>query len=130
MTREHAAHLLLRIGAAFAFLYPPLAAMVDYSSWIGYLPSFALDLPGKLGFPVEALTLLHGFGALEIALALWLLSGRSIRIPAALMTLLLLVIVALNVPSMDVVFRDLSIAAMTLALALWPAPRADGSPAA
>lgn len=111
------AHVLLRLGAAFAFLYPPIAAVGDPVSWFGYFPAFVRSLP------IDQLVLLHGFGIIEVAIALWILSGRRIRIPAAIATLLLLGIVAFNIPQMDVVFRDLSIACMTLALALWPDPR-------
>ena len=31
---------ILRIGLAFAFLYPPLDAIVDPYSWLGYFPAF------------------------------------------------------------------------------------------
>lgn len=120
MRREQAAHLLLRIGAAFAFLYPPLRALADPITWLGYLPSFVRTLPAQVGLSVDSLVLLHTFGVIEVALALWLLFGRHIRIPAAFMTFFLLAIVAFNGHDMDVLFRDLSIAAMTLALALWP----------
>lgn len=125
VTGERYAHLALRLGAAFVFLYPPLKALIDPITWLGYLPSVVRNLPSQLGFPVDSLALLHTFGAVEVALALWLLFGRNIRIPAALMTLILLAIVAFNFADMDVLFRDLSIAAMTFALFVWPnAPRA------
>jgi hypothetical protein len=105
---------MLRIGAAFAFLYPPIAAVFDPVSWFGYFPHFIRALP------IDSLILLHGFGIIEATLALWILSGWRIRIPALLMTTMLLVIVAFNLAQIDIVFRDLSIAALTLALALWP----------
>jgi hypothetical protein len=60
--------------------------------------------------------LLHGFGIIEIVIALWILSGKNILIPSTLATLMLLGIVAFNIPLMDVVFRDLSIAAMSASL--------------
>lgn len=120
MTRERFAHVLLRAGAAFTFAYPPLRAVVDPVSWLGYLPSFVRALPARMGFPVDPLILLHGFGVIEIVLALWILSGRHIRIPAILATLMLVAIVVFNWADIDIVFRDLSIACMTLALACWP----------
>ena len=112
--------MLLRIGAAFAFLYPPLRALVDPITWLGYIPSFVRILPTQLGFPVDAPVLLHTFGAVEVVLALWLLFARNVRIPAALMSLILLAIVAFNPADIDILFRDISIAMMTLALAFWP----------
>lgn len=114
MKRERCAHWVLRIGAAFAFFYPPVAAVFDPVSWLGYFPHFIRVLP------IDSFFLLHGFGTLEIVLALWVLSGWRIRIPALLMTAMLLAIVAFNLAQMDIVFRDLSIAALTLALVLWP----------
>ncbi|OGG64439.1 hypothetical protein A3J11_00655 [Candidatus Kaiserbacteria bacterium RIFCSPLOWO2_02_FULL_55_12] len=117
---ERLVHLLLRIGAAFAFMYPPLRALVDPITWLGYIPSIVRTLPAQLGFPLDPLVLLHAFGVIEVALALWMLFGRNARIPAALMTFILLAIVAFNFADMDILFRDLSIAAMTLALVFWP----------
>lgn len=118
MARERLAHLVLRVGAAFAFLYPPVRAIYDPVSWLGYFPHTVRALP------IDSLVLLHGFGAIEVILALWLLSGRRIKIPAVIMTFMLLAIVVLNIPEMDIVFRDISIALMTLALACWPEPLA------
>src|ERR1041384_667729 len=106
-------HMLLRLGVAFAFLYPPIAALRDPISWFAYFPPFLQTLS-----PESGLILLHGFGVLEVILALWILSGRSIQYPAALATVLLLCIVYVNSVKFDVVFRDLSIAAMSAALAI------------
>ena len=106
------AHLLLRIGAAFAFLYPPVAALLDPVSWLAYFPSFIRDLP----IPPDVL--LHGFGVIEVIIALWILSGKNIFIPSTLATLMLLGIVLFNWSQLDVLFRDLSLAALTAALAL------------
>jgi uncharacterized membrane protein YphA (DoxX/SURF4 family) len=114
MKREEIAHLALRIGAAFAFLYPAIRAIYDPISWIGYFPRFITALP------VDPLVLLHGFGMIEVILALWLLSGKNIRIPAILMTLMLLGIIVFNLGDIDIIFRDISIALMTFSLALCP----------
>lgn len=113
-TGEKLAHLVLRAGAAFAFLYPPFAALGDPVSWAGYFPPFVRALP------VDTTFLLHGFGVIEIILALWILSGWKIRFPSTVATLLLLAIILFNTPQFDVLFRDLVVAALTLALALWP----------
>lgn len=122
---ERAAHFLLRVGTAFAFLYPPIRAVFDPITWLGYVPSFVRALPAKLGFAVDSLSLLHAFGIAEIMLAIWILFGRNIRIPAFIATFVLLVIVALNPADIDVVFRDISIAMMALALAVWPKQRSS-----
>lgn len=122
MRRERIAFAALRAGAAFAFLYPAVSAVFDPVSWLGYFPHVVRALPAQIGFPVDPLILLHGFGALEVILAFWILFGKNIRIPAVVATLMLLAIVAFNWTDMDVVFRDISISLMTGALALLPEP--------
>ena len=72
--------LLLRIGVAFAFIYPPLAALADPYSWIGYFPRFLLDTAPN------DLVLLHAFGIFEIVLAMWILSGKKIFYPSTCTT--------------------------------------------
>lgn len=105
------AYLLLRLGVAFAFLYPPVAAFIEPDSWIGYFPSFLMGL-------VSDEVLLHAFGAVELIVGLWILSGKNIFIPSALATVMLIGIVIFNLNSFEVVFRDISIAFASLALAL------------
>ena len=118
--KAKAAHLALRAGAAFAFIYPAVNAWSDPGSWVGYFPPFVLQWGGMLG--LGDMVVLHLFGALEIVLGLWFLYGRKLFYPAALATVLLLAIVLFNLAQMQVVFRDLSIAAMTFALMIthWP----------
>ena len=103
-------HLLVRVGVAFAFLYPVVSAFMEPDSWIGYFPGF---MRGIVPDPL----LLHSFGLVEVVIALWILSGRRIFIPSVLASVMLVAIVAFNFNSMDVVFRDLSIACAALALA-------------
>lgn len=121
MSKHKFIDLLLRVGVAFAFLYPPISAFFDPFAWIGYFPPFILDLP------VEPKLILNAFGVFEIAIALWILFGKNIVIPCALAALSLLGIVLFNIPQMDVLFRDLSIAAMALALAVFNAHAREGS---
>lgn len=103
---------ILRLGLAFAFLYPPLAAFYDPLSWIGYFPEIAHTI-----IPNDLL-LLHTFGVLEIALALWILSGRALFYSTSLAAFILFTIVAVNYSQMDVLFRDISIAVLALGLAV------------
>lgn len=107
--------LLLRLGVAFAFLYPPLDAFLNPYSWIGYIPGFTRGI-------VPDMVLLHTFGIIEIILAVWILSGRKIFWPCIVATGILLVIVLFNLPDFEVLFRDIALAAMTLALALMHRP--------
>ena len=104
--------LLLRVGVAFSFLYPPIAALSDPYSWIGYFPAFFMDFVGP-----HSIALLHVFGIVEVILAVWILFGKRIFIPSVLAAILLLAIVSLNQPQFPILFRDISIALMAFALA-------------
>lgn len=111
MNAENMANFALRIGLAFAFLYPPLNALVDPVSWIGYFPPFVK------GF-VPDLVLLHAFGIVEIVLAIWILSGWRIFWPSLAAAAMLLGIVVFNPGNFQVLFRDISLVALALALAM------------
>lgn len=111
MNLERIANLALRIGVAFAFLYPPLNAIGDPNAWIGYFPPFVR------GF-VPDLVLLHAFGIVEVIIALWILSGWKIFWPSLAAGAMLLGIVVSNPSNFQVLFRDVSLAAMALALAM------------
>ena len=103
--------VILRAGLAFAFLYPPINAVFDPISWIGYLPHFVR------GF-VPDIVVLHSFGLLEVAIALWILSGKRILLPCIMAATILAVIVVLNLQDFQIIFRDVAIAAIAVALAV------------
>jgi hypothetical protein len=105
------AMVVLRVGVAFAFLYPAINALFDPDSWIGYFPAF------MHGYVPDVL-LLHGFGLLEIIIALWIVSGWRILAPSVLATLMLLAIVVLDASEFQILFRDVSIAGAAAALAI------------
>lgn len=109
-------HFLLRVGIAFAFLYPPISALSDPVAWSGYFPPFIQSLP------IDIEILLHLFGVLEIAIALWILRARRLRIPSFLAAGLLLAIVVFNFNDFGILFRDVSLAFAALALAFLPEP--------
>ena len=116
MVRERIADIVLRAGLAFAFLYPPINAIGDPEAWIGYFPQF---LRGH----VDDLVLLHSFGAIEVIIALWILSGKRIFLPSAAACIMLVAIVTMDSSEFQVVFRDLSIAAIALYLAIRNLPK-------
>lgn len=115
------ADILLRVGVAFSFLYPPYAALRDPDGWIGYFPSFL----NGVGDPV---VLLHTFGVVEVVLAIWILSGWKVVCPALAAAGILIAIVVFNLPQFEVLFRDLSIAAAALALAVRESVRMGSLP--
>lgn len=111
MPSERVANFFLRLGVGFAFLYPSLDAFADPYTWLGYFPKFMHGI-------VPDMILLHSFGAIEIIIALWILSGKKIFLPSSAATLLLLAIVFCNLQDFQIVFRDISISAMSGALAI------------
>ncbi len=115
MNTARAVNLLLRIGVAFTFIFAALNALFNPYAWIGYFPSFLMDI-------VPDGVLLGVFAIIELVIGLWILSGRKIFIPSLTATILLLGIVIFNPSEFDVLFRDLSIAAMALALTLLHRP--------
>ena len=121
MNWDRLAQFILRAGVAFAFLYPPINALANPYDWIGYFPSFVHGY-------VPDLVLLHVFGAVEIIIALWILWGRNIFWPTAAATLMLVAIVVFNPANFVVIFRDLSIAAASLSLALMNIPERFSTP--
>lgn len=103
--------LLLRIGVAFAFAYPAISAWFSPYSWVGYFPPFVHDAAGA---HIEIL--LHTFGLFELGIAAWILFGKRILVPSAIAAASLFLIVVLNLQQMDVLFRDIPILLMALAL--------------
>ena len=111
MTNEKIISLLLRIGVAFAFIYPAVAGFFDPYSWVGFFPPFMLNIiPGAILLPV--------FEIFEIALGILILFMERPFVPAILAALMLLAIVVLNYKTMDIIFRDISILLMAVALAV------------
>jgi uncharacterized membrane protein YphA (DoxX/SURF4 family) len=110
MSRSSLARLLLRVGVAFAFLYPPINALFNPETWIGYFPHAMRGI-------VPDVVLLHSFGLLEVVIALWILSGKKIFLPCMAAAIILIAIVVLDFNQFEVVFRDISIALAALALA-------------
>jgi uncharacterized membrane protein YphA (DoxX/SURF4 family) len=109
-------YLVLRGALAFAFAYAAISAFITPSAWVGYLPGFVFDLP------IPATTLLALFGVGEIILALWLLSGRQTFIASVIAFFLLIAIPVLHLEQMSILFRDVALAMVALALAVWNWP--------
>ena len=109
--RELLVSFLLRAGLAVVFLYAAVAAFITPDSWVGFLPSWMKQM-----FPESVL--LAGFSIYEIVLGVWLLSGWRVFAAAVLSALTLGAIVLTNVFAFDIIFRDVAIVAMALALAV------------
>lgn len=105
------ARFLLRIGLAFVFVYAGLGSVLQPFDWAGYLPSIVTHT-------VDPMLLIKLVGAYELALALWLLTGRFTRYAAALSTVTLIGIIAANTGMLIITFRDIGLVFAALALAL------------
>lgn len=103
----------MRLAVAFSFVYPAVAAYFDPYAWIGYFPGFLLALAGG-----HDLILLHAWGVFEILLALWVLFGTRVYVPALIMAAALVAVVVANPGQFPILFRDLSIALAAVSLAL------------
>lgn len=101
--------LLLRIGLAIVFLYACLASVKNPQDWVGYMPHVLTKF-------ISASILLRWFALYELALALWLLSGRYVRYAAALSVLTFVGIIASNLHLFAITFRDIGLLFAALAL--------------
>jgi hypothetical protein len=100
---------LLRIGLAFVFLYAATASLQHPLVWAIYLPAF-------LTKAIAATTLIKIVAIYELALVVWLLSGKYVRYCALLCALTLAGIVLTNPSQLITTFRDVGLVFMALAL--------------
>ena|SRR3989344_5716041 len=112
MPAEKTISLLLRIGIAFSFIYVAFSAYFNPTNWIGFIPDFA-----TLGLMSKAVFLkIHVF--IDLALGLWLLSGRKTLYASVISALFLASIILFNLGSLDILYRDVSILLSAVALAV------------
>ena len=110
-------NLLLRIALAFAFFYPAYGFWKNPTDWIGYVPQFVQTV----GIPEGTLMIL--LAVFHFAIAFWILSSWRIFTPSLVAVVFLLSVVYFNRNQIDILFRDISLALASLALA-WDARRA------
>jgi hypothetical protein len=110
MSNKKIAEIFLRVGLAFSFLYAAISGFKNPSAWIGYLP--ANYLPEFITANQALLVL----GILQVALALWLLSGKKIGMAAIISILFFAGVLFFNWSQMPILFRDISLALSAAAL--------------
>lgn len=101
----------LRSGLAIVFLYAGIASLLAPENWIGFVPGFVRNI--LLGSIFLVL-----FSLYEISLGVWLLSNKKIFYASLFSALTMLVIVIMNIFLFDIVFRDIAILFMAIALAI------------
>ena len=109
MAYFHLTSLLLRLGLAGVFFYAAVAATLTPDNWIGYLPGFVAS--SAYGY-----TALHAFSAVQVVIALWLLSGKKPVWSGSVSALTMVAIVIQNITILDIVFRDVAIFFMAASL--------------
>jgi uncharacterized membrane protein YphA (DoxX/SURF4 family) len=100
---------LLRAGLAIVFLYAGVSSLQHPFDWVSFLPFF-------LTKAIAATTLIKLFAIYELALAIWLISGKLLKYSSLLCALTLAGIVITNPHQLLTTFRDVGLAFMALAL--------------
>lgn len=111
MEKKQIAVWALRLGLAFAFLYPAISSLITPSDWIGFVPRAMRELFGGDQF-------LTVFSIIEILIGAGVLFMRRPLISLYAAIGVLAVVVYFNLGAFDLVFRDISIIAMAIALAV------------
>lgn len=120
LPRVSVPELLLRASLAFSFIYPPVAAWIKPYDWVGYIPTMLQDIVAP-----HTMLFLHGIGVLEILLALWIMFGKRIFAPSIVAGAFLVAIVIMNPTQFDILFRDVSLVGIALALMYLHRPKAS-----
>lgn len=111
MHNHKAVLILLRLSISSVFLYAAIASILAPYNWIGYLPQALKNI-----FPAQPLLLVFSF--YELALSLWILSGKKTFYAAILAAASLMGIIVSNISQIDILFRDFAIFFSALALAM------------
>ena len=119
MSKIQLSSFILRLGLAFSFIYAAVAAVFSPDDWLSYFPSFLI-------VSINHAFLLHTWGLFEVVIGLWLIYGKRIFIPSVLALLSLLGLIITNLNGFDVIFRDVTIASIALALAILHFPSQNG----
>ncbi len=101
----------LRLGLAFAFIYPAISAFIEPNNWIGFIPIFIRNL-------VSAEIFLMVYSIAELIIGVGILLSKNPFYYAVSGAFVLGAIVILNIGSFDLVFRDVSIIGMAVALVM------------
>lgn len=101
--------ILISLGLIFVFSYAAVTMSLDPSAYFHYVPKFMQGLIAPTLF-------LHLFAFYEVALSIWLLSGKFRRYSALAAILTICGITVFNLESFNVTFRNVSIILSALAL--------------
>ena len=105
------ASFFLRIGLAFVFIFAALSAFFNPQAWIGYVPSFVSNFVTRAFF-------LFFHDVINLALGLWLLSGKKTYWAAIVSCVMLAGITLTNLNAFLITFRDVGLFFAAVALAV------------
>ncbi len=100
---------LLRVALAVVFLYAGMSSILYPESWVGFIPEFVSGI-------IDPSIFLIAHAIAEIALAIWILSDKAILYSSSIAALFMFGIIISNVGAFDIVFRDVAILLMAVAL--------------
>ena len=101
----------VRIGLAFIFIFASISAFLNPQAWIGYIPGF-------IGNFITRAYFLFVHDIINMALGLWLLSGKKTFYAAIVSCLVLTGIILTNLGSFLITFRDVGLFFAAVALAV------------
>ncbi len=101
---------LLRTGLAIAFFYAGISSFLNSADWIGFVPNF-------IGLIIPKEIFLIIFSAYQILLGVGLLSDYKTFAFSILSSITLFFILFVNIMNLELLFRDIAILFMALALA-------------
>ena len=102
---------ILRAGLAVVFFYAAVAAFLDPTSWIGFIPPWLRKI-----IPTGTFLVMHSI--YQLILGFWLLSNKKTFYAAVLSAFTILAIISFNIGALDIVFRDITILLSAVALAV------------
>ena len=105
------ADFFLRVGLAITFLYVGIASFMDPISWIGFVPGF-------IEIIISAEKFLYIHSIFNVILALLLLFNKKIFYVANVSAVYLFGITVFNIGAIDIVFRDIGLFFMAVALVI------------
>ena len=100
---------LLRVGLAIAFFYAGISSFLNPTSWIGFVPNFIELIISKEIF-------LMLFSTYQVLLGVGLLSDYKTFTLSILSSATLFLILFGNIMNLEILFRDIAILFMALAL--------------
>lgn len=103
--------LILRVGLAISFIYAAISSFLNPINWLGFIPNFIEIIISREIF-------LMIFAIFQIILGISLLANYRTYLISIISSITLFLIIVSNLFILDIVFRDIAILFMALALAV------------